>query len=198
MRVEIPESISFSEYAKLPYYAEDILEYFGYRLEKRAISHTRSELITPSAAFELKTRIGAYLPYVSLANEMGRREFLIAPVLIELALLLRAQIRTEYPLKVTEQLRGSLDYLLELDNEFIVIEAKDENLQKGFTQLAIEMIALSQAEEKPVVRGAVSIGTVWQFAMLHVGAKAVIQDLNLYRVPNDIEDVLQILAGGLG
>ncbi len=197
MRVDIPASISFSEYAKLPYYAEDILEYFGYKLEKRVMVHVRSDLIAPTTAFELKTRIGAYLPYVSLANEMGRREFLIAPILIELALSLRAQIRTEYPLRVSEQLRGSLDYLLELNNDFIVIEAKDENLQKGFTQLAIEMIALSQAEDKPVVRGAVSIGTIWQFAMLHVGAKTVIQDLNLYRVPNDLEDVLQILAGGL-
>lgn len=197
MRIEIPESISFSEYPKLPYYPEDILEYFGYRLEKKEIAHARSGAVGPTATHELKTRIAAYLPYVSLANEMGRREFLIAPVLIEIALSLQAQVRTEYPLRVTEQLRGSLDYLLELNNDFIVIEAKDENLQKGFVQLAIEMIALGQAEEKPVVRGAVSIGTIWQFAILNISEKIVTQDLNLYRVPTDLEDVLAILAGGL-
>jgi hypothetical protein len=44
VKIEIPQSITFSEYAKLPYYPEDILEYFGYALEKRAIAHELGEI----------------------------------------------------------------------------------------------------------------------------------------------------------
>jgi hypothetical protein len=99
--------------------------------------------------------------------------------------------------KVSEQLRGSLDYLLTRNKQFVVIEAKDDNLQKGFVQLAVELIAVATAEDKQLLRGAVSIGTVWQFAILDRENSVLMQDLNLYRVPNDLEEVMQILSGGL-
>lgn len=196
MRIDIPQSLSFSEYAKLAYFPEDILRYFGYRLEKRAIAHIKGEI--PPGAAALKERISAYLPYISLTSEIGRREFLIAPVLIELALTSQVQIRSEYPVRVSEQLRGALDYLLTRNNDFVVIEAKDESLQKGFIQLAVELIALAQAEEKAFLKGAVSIGTIWQFATLDQETSVITQDLTLYRVPSDLDAVLQILTGELG
>jgi hypothetical protein len=195
VKIEIPQSIIFSEYAKLPYYPEDILEYFGYKLHKRAIVHELGEI--PPGTTALSERIKAYLPYVSLISEIGKREFLIAPVLIELALSIQVQIRPEYPVKVSEQLRGFLDYLLTRHQQFVIIEAKDDNLQKGFVQLAVELIAVATAEDKQLLRGAVSIGTVWQFAVLDKENSVLTQDLNLYRVPNDLEDVMQILSGGL-
>ena len=195
MKIEIPQSISFSEYTKLPYYPEDILEYFGYKLEKRAIAHEKGE--TPPGTTALSERIKAYLPYVSLISEIGKRVFLIAPVLIELALSTQVQIRPEYPMKVSEQLRGSLDYLLTRNKQFVVIEAKDDNLHQRFVQLAVELIAVATAEDKQLLRGAVSIGTVWQFAVLDRENSVLTQDLNLYRVPNDLEEVMQILSGGL-
>ncbi|KAB8331392.1 hypothetical protein SD80_022985 [Scytonema tolypothrichoides VB-61278] len=195
MKIEIPQSISFSEYAKLPYYPEDLLEYFGYKLERRVIAHELGEI--PPGTTALAERIKAYLPYVSLISEIGKREFLIAPVLIELALSAQVQIRSEYPVKVSDQLRGSLDYLLTRNQQFVVIEAKDDNLQKGFVQLAVELIAVAIAEDKQLLRGAVSIGTVWQFAVLDREHSVLTQDLNLYRVPNDLEDVMQILSGSL-
>ncbi len=46
--------------------------------------------------------------------------------------------------------------------------------------------------------GAVSTGDVWQFGRLHRGQRQIDQDLNLYRVPVDMEELFQILVGLLG
>ena len=40
------------------------------------------------------------------------------------------------------QLKGSLDYYLYSVGKLLVIEAKNADLAKGFTQLAVELIAL--------------------------------------------------------
>ena len=41
--------------------------------------------------------------------------------------------------------------------------------------------------------GAVSIGNVWQFGILQRQNKSILQDLNLFRVPMDVEDLLRVL-----
>ena len=58
------------------------------------------------------------------------------------------QLRIEYPLKVNDWLKSSLDYLLCSTNNLLVIEAKNDDLTRGFTQLAVELIALAEVEEK--------------------------------------------------
>jgi hypothetical protein len=45
---------------------------------------------------------------------------------------------------VNEFLRGNLDYYLQGAHNIVVIEAKQADLTKGFTQLAVELIALDQ------------------------------------------------------
>ena len=89
-----------------------------------------------------------------------------------------------------------LDYLLQNSGNFLVVEAKDENLQRGFTQLAVELIALDQWQENPnpLVYGAVSIGNVWQFGVLDREMKTITQDINLFRVPADLHTLLQVLT----
>ena len=46
-------------------------------------------------------------------------------------------MRIEYPLSINNQLKGNLDYLLHLNNNFLVIEAKNDDFTRGFTQLAV-------------------------------------------------------------
>ncbi len=146
----------------------------------------------------LQQRFRKSLPYITLDSEMARREFLIAPVLIELVDYCQAQLKVSYPLEVEPQLKGSLDYFLQAGNKLLVIEAKDENLEKGFKQLAVELIALDKGigtePEQNLLYGAVYIGKIWQFALLKRQEKQVKQDLNLYRVPNDLEDLMKILV----
>ena len=78
----------------------------------------------------------------------------------------------------------------------LVIEAKDENLERSFKQLAVELIAFDKGTEaeQNLLYGAVSIGKIWQFALLKRQDKKIKQDLNLYRVPNDLEDLMKILV----
>jgi hypothetical protein len=49
------------------------------------------------------------LPYISITSEAARREFLIAPVLVDLVHYTHCKIAPEYPLVVSDQLMGSLD-----------------------------------------------------------------------------------------
>jgi len=116
--------------------------------------------------------------------------------LLSVARYLKVKVRIEYYLDVTNQLKGTLDYYLQNQDNFLLVEAKDENLQRGFTQLAAQLIALDQWLDPggEALYGAVSIGNVWQFGILERQTKQVIQDLNLFRVPTDLDDLLQVVV----
>ncbi len=77
---------------------------------------------------DLQQRLQESLPYVSLTTKAARREFLIAPVLIELIHYTQVRLKVEYPLVVNEQLKGTLDYYLQAQNELLVIEAKNADM----------------------------------------------------------------------
>jgi hypothetical protein len=78
-----------------------------------------------------------------------------------------------------------------------VIEAKNEDLERGFVQLAIELIALDRwiESDQPILQGAISTGNIWQFGQFDRVSRQITQDLNLYRVPADLADLIQILVG---
>jgi hypothetical protein len=101
---------------------------------------------------------------------------------------------------VSEQLKGTLDYYLHTQTNLLIIEAKNADLARGFTQLAVELIALEQWTDgqQPRLYGAVSTGDIWQFGVLHRELQTIEQDLNLYRVPADLEDLFRILVALLG
>jgi hypothetical protein len=189
------QSYTFRQYFEMAYEPEDILAEFGYSL-------TRSPLNLPQSTASLdrldnlKSRINESLPYISLTSEAARRELLIAPLLLDVVHYTHAQLRIEYPLTVTEQLKGSLDYYLYSVGKLLVIEAKNADLAKGFTQLAVELIALDKwiDSDQAILQGAVSTGDIWQFGILHREQKQIIQGLTLYRVPDDLESLMRILV----
>lgn len=55
-------------------------------------------------------------------------------------------LRIEYPVKVNNLLQGNLDYLIRSIHSLIVVQAKRDDLTRGFTQLAVEAIALSMVQ----------------------------------------------------
>jgi hypothetical protein len=132
---------------------------------------------------------------VSLTSETARRETLVAPVLLEVATQNKAQLRIEYPLNVNHWLKGTLDYLLRSSQTLVVIEAKKDDLTRGFTQLATELIALAESQDLKVLYGAVTIGDAWRFGKLDQKTKTITQDIALYTVPGQLEQLLQILVG---
>ncbi|NJN57353.1 MAG: hypothetical protein HC879_07540 [Leptolyngbyaceae cyanobacterium SL_5_9] len=189
------QSYTFRQYFEMAYEPEDILAEFGYSLKRSLLSLPQSTADLDRLE-NLKTRIEESLPYVSLTSEAARRELLIAPILLDVVHYTRAQLRIEYPLTVTEQLKGSLNYYLYSVEKLLVIEAKNADLAKGFTQLAVELIALDKWTDnaQPVLQGAVSTGDIWQFGVLHREQKQIQQGLTLYRVPDDLESLVRILV----
>ncbi|NEP85518.1 MAG: hypothetical protein F6K18_01020 [Okeania sp. SIO2C2] len=189
-------SYTFADYFKLNSEPDEILSYFGYGHESRPLNlpqtHRQLEQLE-----SLKQRLQKILPYVSFTSEMARREFLIAPVLMELIHYTQVKIKVGYSLKVSEHLKGELDYFLQTKTQFLVIEAKNADLQRCFIQLAVELIAVEKAEfaNYSMLYRAVSMGNIWQFAVLDTQEKRVIQDTNLYRVPADLTELLQIMVG---
>lgn len=188
------QSYTFQSYFELPYETDEILAEFGYSLLK-------TELFLPKTSQTLeqillvKNKIKTLLPYINLSNETARRETLVSPLLIEIVCFCHGQLRIEYPLKVNNWLKGTLDYLLRFTNNLIVIEAKNDDLTKGFTQLAVELIALSEVEEPNIFYGAVTMGDIWRFGMLNKETKQIFQDLNLFKIPDDIEELGKVLVG---
>ncbi|HAA30103.1 MAG TPA: hypothetical protein DCE56_23480 [Cyanobacteria bacterium UBA8553] len=200
MRVLDPnQSYTFSKIFELRIEPDDLVTEFGYTLE-------RTRLNLPQYSGELdrleerRSRIEEVLPYVSLASETSRREVLISQVVLDLVHYTKAQLRIEYPIKVTEQLQGYLDYLLRSQTKLLVIEAKREDLDYGFTQLVAEMIALDQwdkAPEQSTLIGAITTGKIWQFGRLNRVTKHLEQGLDSYRVPEDLEPLMRILVQAL-
>ncbi|HEY9598551.1 MAG TPA: hypothetical protein V6D33_12860 [Cyanophyceae cyanobacterium] len=193
---------TFSEIGKLKAPTDELLAEYGYSLERTLIDlpQYQGEL---DRLQERRERIEEVLPYIDLTNEQSRREMLIAPLMEDLIHYTRAQLRIEYVLKVSERLQGELDYLLRTKTNLLVVEAKHEDLTNGFTQMAVQLIALDQwekstlVEQQPELVGAVSTGTIWQFGVLHRQQKLVTQELTLYRVPTDLEPLMKILVSAL-
>ena len=104
---------------------------------------------------------------MQLTNETAKREVLVAPILMEVAIACNQTLRFEYLLKVNNWLQGSLDYLIRGESQIVVVEAKRDDLTRGFTQLAAEMIALAMTEGAPTkICGAVTIGILWISGLL--------------------------------
>lgn len=195
---QLPDNVSytFSDYFKLNVEVEEVVASFGYNFDKQSYSLMRSN-VTLDRLENLIVWLNKNLLHVSMNNETARREFLIAPVISEIIYYTYSKVRVEYPLLVNEQLKGSLDYFLESKHSFLIIEAKKADLDQGFLQLAVELIALDKwlEEDSAFLYGAVSTGSIWQFGILDRQTKTIIQDLNLFRVPTDLEDLLRAIIG---
>jgi hypothetical protein len=143
-------SYSFRSYFELTHEADEILAEFDYAFANTHLDLPRS----PRQSEQLGTirqLIEDVLPLVRLSTETAKREILVAPVLMEVTRFCHCQLRIEYNLEVNNWLKGTLDYLLRSQNSLIVIEAKRDDLVRGFTQLAVEMIALSESEDMDVL-----------------------------------------------
>jgi len=189
-------SYTFNEFFELQILADELAEPFGYTLTKQKLNlpEYAGEL---NRLEELRSRIEEVLPYVNLSNETSRREILISKVATELVYYTKASLRIEYPLMVSSQLQGYLDYLFRGKSELLVIEAKRQDLDYGMTQLIAELIALDKWERTPeqsMLSGSVTTGRLWEFALLDRKKQHIYVGLEIYRVPEDVDILMQILV----
>lgn len=192
-------SYTFSKIFELKLIAEELAAEFGYTFSRKRLNLPQHSGELDRIA-DLKNRIEEALPYVNLSTETARREILISPVILDLIHYTKAEVRIEYPIKVSEQLQGYLDYFLQKQHQLLVIEAKKGDLDFGFTQLTAQLIALDQWEgETPVshILGGVTTGKIWEFGLLNRQTKHIDQGLDSYRVPDDLEPLMRILVYAL-
>lgn len=189
------ETYTFSKYFELPFDITDILADLDCRADRAPLTlpHYTGNL---DRLPDLHEQIQDGIKYVGITSEQARREFLIAPIIRHVCRQTQQRVRVEYPVAVSSWLRGTFDYYFQANN-LLIIEAKRENLDNGFTQLAAELIALDQwAEtENPIFYGAVTTGESWRFGIFHRKDRQIIEDLKLYRVPEELETLLRILIG---
>jgi hypothetical protein len=173
----------FSQFTEFNQPPGEILAELGYQLTIDSLDLPKAEAIDCD---NLKKALERRIQLTPLTSEQARRETLVAPILFEVVERLDLRLNIEYPW-IGKRAKGTLDYLIRSQKNLLVIEAKRDDLTRGFTQLAVEMIELGNCY------GAVTTGNIWQFAQLT--EQHIIQDLNLYRVPGDLSELLSILIG---
>ncbi|MGK7892006.1 MAG: hypothetical protein AB4042_21975 [Leptolyngbyaceae cyanobacterium] len=135
-RILEPErSYTFRNYFDMIHEPDEILAEFGVGLQRTHFEWPESTRLQEyeAAITHLKQDIQRRLPYVSLTSKAARREVLIAPVLLTLVDYTQAQLRIEYSLNVSDQLKGTLDYYLhggQAQSPLLVIEAKQAALDR--------------------------------------------------------------------
>jgi hypothetical protein len=134
-------SYTFSQFFDLPFTIEDILAEFDCTIDRSPINLPRKALDRPLD--NLRHELARNRQRIELVNEMARREALIGPLLFEVAEISNQRINVEYSIVVSEHLRGTVNYYIANQN-LLVIEAKQADLVRGFTQLSVELIALDQ------------------------------------------------------
>jgi hypothetical protein len=185
---------TFSQFFDLPFTIEDILAEFDCTIDRSPIEFPRKALDRPLD--NLRHELARNRQRIELVNEMARREALIGPLLFEVAEISNQRINVEYSIVVSEHLRGTVNYYI-ANHNLLVIEAKQADLVRGFTQLSVELIALDQwtKSTSPILYGAVSTGEDWRFAAFDRANKVIIQDPQRFLVPENLENLVEILVG---
>jgi hypothetical protein len=179
---------------------------FGITLDE---SQNLFEQVSPRPVSELLTlTLQDSLTLATRVNtEKVRSELLIAPILMEIRRQLNHQISffsgSEFNVDADRGLDGYCDYLLSRSPEqleitapvIVLIEAKKENLMGGVAQCIAEMIAAQTLNDRsnnriPMIYGAVTSGTNWQFLTLQ--GTRVNLDTTEYFI-SDVEKIIGIL-----
>ncbi|MDM8524493.1 hypothetical protein QUF80_14080 [Desulfococcaceae bacterium HSG8] len=196
--LEEGKSYTFSDYFELDNPTKEIVAEFGYQFRLEKINLPKHPF--KGSLEKLKKTFYKKLPHISLNSETAKREVLVAPVLLELMDYIEIDIDIEYHLYVSNQLKGNIDYFVRSEISLIVIEAKKADMEKGFSQLAVELIAADKyiEESDAPIYGAVTVGDLWRFGELDRKEKLVSKDIDSYRVPSDLEELFSVLTGILG
>ncbi|MBW4617339.1 MAG: hypothetical protein KME21_29800 [Desmonostoc vinosum HA7617-LM4] len=188
------ESYTFSKYAELAYDSADILAEFGVTLKNSSLQLPQQLPIDPQP---LRIELQENLTLVDPVSEMARREALIFPILKTICKFIQVPLKIEYPVRISNWLKGSFDYFIPTAQNLLVIKAKNADLARGFTQLAVELIALDQWTDStvPKLYGTVTTGDTWKFGIFQHQEKIVHKDINTYAIPSDLNLVLSALFG---
>jgi hypothetical protein len=166
--------------------------------------------IAPSEGLKYMLGLGASLA-IDQSTEKARSEFIIAPILLEVRGIVGRSVSVfsgvEFNVDSEQGLIGVCDFLFSRSNQqmfleapiLTVVEAKNENFKQGIAQAVAEMVAAQifndrEGKPQPIIYGAVTIGSQWQFLMLV--QKTVRVDNRFYDL-DDLPSILGILTSML-
>ncbi len=137
---------------------------------------------------------------VSLKNETPRREALFLPLLLEVITHCQFQLEIEYTVNINNWLNVNLDYLLRSHQNLLVIKAENDDSSRGFTQLAVELIALSAGigENKSMFYAPITSGEVQCSGKLERQQKQIALDITLSTIPDNFEEITHIFSWNFG
>jgi hypothetical protein len=149
---------------------------------------------------------------LAVSTDKARSEFIIAPILSKLRRMAQCRIGlfsgVEFSVDPAAGLAGVCDFILTRSPEqlFIIapvlmlVEAKNEDMKRGYAQCVAEMIAAQRFNEREehtaeVVHGAVTTGNVWRFLRLD-GARVNIdrREYHIERVAHIVGILLHLTA----
>jgi hypothetical protein len=142
-----------------------------------------------------------------IGTEKAKSEFLISPILAEVAAQLNYQVSlfsgTEFNVDAEKGLLGFCDFILSQSPEQLdvtapivtIVEAKNDNLKNGLGQCMAEMVAaqiFNEREGNPraTIYGVVTTGTSWLFMQLV--EEHIQMDDREYFI-NEVDQILGIL-----
>lgn len=196
--IDKDKSYTFSDYFSLNDEFENIIGFFNYShlIENNIFKDIRDF----EDVQDLKEYILDIRKRIPLNSETAKREFLIVPLLVKLIQNFKTlKLLTEKTIIFNNLLKGKLDYLLSTTENFLIIEAKNDNMENGYKQLAVEMIALDKIFEEDNINtnfiyGVISTGIQWKFVILNREKKEFLSDLEIYLLPRDLEKILGIFV----
>ena len=189
---------TFSDYFEMNYPTDEIVSEFGYSYEIKVIELPKSTDYEGNIVKNLQDIYYAVFPRIPLNSEIAKREFLIAPLLLEIIKNSVAKINIEYSLNIDDKLSGYLDYFLQANQNVVVIEAKKKDMENGFNQLAVELIALDKYEDDEsieILYGAVTLGDIWKFGILDRKKQHIVKNIHSHTIPEQTGEVFSILMG---
>lgn len=142
-----------------------------------------------------------------IGTEKAKSEFLIAPILAEIAARLDYNVSlfsgTEFNVDSEKGLQGFCDFILSRSPEQLeltapivtIVEAKNDNLKNGIGQCMAEMVAAQifntrEGQSINCIYGAVTTGTSWLFMQL-IDNHIQLDDREYFL--NEVDQVLGIL-----
>jgi hypothetical protein len=195
--LNLDESYVFSQYFDFPYLPEEILADLGVTIERRDLDNLPCYQGKLDWLGTLADEMRRRLKRLNTTTEQARREALIFPLIDQICDRFDYSINIDYEVNVSSWLKGSIDYYIPSPSSLLIIEAKQSDLTKGFTQLAVEMIALDRwvESESPILYGAVSTGEIWRFGSYDRAKHHIVEYLPLYPVPEALEFVIRAIIG---
>jgi hypothetical protein len=145
-------------------------------------------------------KIKEILPYVNLTVDSARRQFLIAPLILDLVTHTKAETNFDYSIPPIGESKVVIHYFLESCQTVIIMSAENQDLACGITELHSCLFALDKwldFNSQNKIFGSTTTGYIWQFSCLNRQTKEIYQDPKEYQLFENIQDIMNTLTQAL-